>query len=104
MYLKEILAHKKEEVKKKKRSRPAGSLTRYQRTAGKRFSRAVTAPGISLVAEIKRASPSRGLFAPQLEAAKTAVLYERNGAAALSVLTDERSEERRVGKECRSRW
>ncbi len=90
MYLKEILAHKKEEVKKKKRSRPAGSLTRYQRTAGKRFSRAVTAPGISLVAEIKRASPSRGLFAPQLEAAKTAVLYERNGAAALSVLTDEK--------------
>ncbi len=43
---------------------------------------------IGLIAELKRASPSRGLLAPHLDLEEIARLYAANGAAAISVLTD----------------
>ncbi len=45
---------------------------------------------LRLVAELKRASPSKGLLAPHLDLAEVARIYTECGAAAISVLTDER--------------
>lgn len=44
----------------------------------------------SLIAELKRASPSKGLLAPRLDLFQVADIYTQNGASAISVLTDEK--------------
>jgi indole-3-glycerol phosphate synthase len=49
----------------------------------------LAAPGMSVIAEIKRASPSRGVFPIAIDAAVVAEEYIAGGAAAISVLTDE---------------
>jgi indole-3-glycerol phosphate synthase len=44
----------------------------------------------SLIAELKRASPSKGILAPSLDLFQVADIYTENGASAISVLTDEK--------------
>lgn len=46
-------------------------------------------PSPSLIAELKRGSPSKGLLAPHLDLVQVADIYMQNGASAISVLTDE---------------
>jgi indole-3-glycerol phosphate synthase len=52
------------------------------------FANALKGGNISLIAEVKRASPSKGLLCPNLAASSLARIYSQSGAAAISVLTE----------------
>lgn len=55
---------------------------------GRPFSEALIAPGVSLIAEMKRASPSRGPIRPDASVSDIVRAYEAAGAAACSILTE----------------
>jgi indole-3-glycerol phosphate synthase / phosphoribosylanthranilate isomerase len=55
-----------------------------------RFQEALAAPGLAAVAEVKRRSPSAGDLRPDADPAELASAFERSGAAAVSILVDER--------------
>jgi indole-3-glycerol phosphate synthase len=84
MILDEILVHKRQEVA----SRKASALP--SPPPARDFAAALRPPGVSIIAEIKRRSPSGGDLRPDLLPAQLARTYAEAGAAALSVLTDAR--------------
>jgi indole-3-glycerol phosphate synthase len=73
------------------RSMPASTLARAaadRQPRGDAFGASLTAPGIRIVAECKRRSPSRGVLRQHYDPAAIAHEYEAAGAAAISVLTE----------------
>ncbi|MFA5059866.1 MAG: indole-3-glycerol phosphate synthase TrpC [Candidatus Omnitrophota bacterium] len=55
------------------------------------FKKAISAPGqVNLIAEIKKASPSKGIIRPNFDCLQLAKVYVKNGAAALSILTEDK--------------
>lgn len=92
MILDEICAHKREEVEAAKQATPLGTLKKRigEVNAPRDFRVALRAAGISLIAEVKKASPSRGVLREDMDPLELAGLYERAGASAISVLTDEK--------------
>jgi len=88
--LDKIIAVKKEEVEKAKRIRPLEDLVRAVEglPPARDFKSRVTGSGCAIIAEIKRRSPSKGQIREKVDPAAIAAVYEQNGAAAVSVLTD----------------
>jgi indole-3-glycerol phosphate synthase len=91
--LQTIVAHKREEVAARKRVTPEQALLqRLTGAPGPRDFRAAlvssSRPSPTVIAEVKRRSPSKGALRLDLDPADLARIYEQNGAAAVSVLTD----------------
>ena len=90
--LAEIIEHKKTEIA----ALDLGALRRAAQDspAPRDFVAAIERRRISrspsLIAELKRASPSKGILAPHLDLFQVAEIYAQNGASAISVLTDEK--------------
>lgn len=96
----EIVAHKREEVATRRAARPVVDLSAapcLRDFLGALCTRTAAGPRqghspqpVRLIAEVKQASPSRGLLRPDFDPVALAETYTDNGAACLSVLTDER--------------
>ena len=88
--LNEIVENKKREVELLKRQRPLSYLRK--RIARQRpphdFARALAGNRVSIIAEVKKASPSKGDLNPDLDHVAMAMIYQQGGAAAISVLTE----------------
>ena len=85
-----IVADKKEELKQRKKAVPVSGLEASiaQRAGTLGFANALKEEGVSIIAEVKRASPSRGVLRHDFSPVALARTYADNGAAAISVLTE----------------
>jgi indole-3-glycerol phosphate synthase len=87
-----IVAEKRVDLARRQREEPFGTLRWKTRgmPPARPFAAALRKRTPGLIAEVKRASPSRGLLRAELDAAALARGYAEAGAAAISVLTEER--------------
>ncbi len=88
--LDKIVAHNKAELIKRKEKTPLSLLKERIAEQGRPrdFAAALKNEELSIIAEIKQASPSRGLLANELDPAGLAKRYQQGGASAISVLTE----------------
>ena len=96
MILNEIIANKKEELTRLKADFPEKGLVQGLKMRIKHlpptrdFIKAVSGNDIKIIAEVKKASPSKGIIKKDFNPVEIAKTYEMNGAAAISVLTEEK--------------
>jgi indole-3-glycerol phosphate synthase len=88
--IEQLIEGAREGVEARKRELPQAELEARLSGRGedRPFQEALVRPGLSLIAEFKRRSPSRGDIASDADILAQVAAYERGGAAALSVLTD----------------
>jgi indole-3-glycerol phosphate synthase len=88
-----IVAGKRRQLERRRLDEPLGILrTRLAQAAPptRSLAEALRGPSLSLIAEVKRASPSRGILRADLDAQALTRTYVSSGAAAISVLTEKR--------------
>ncbi len=85
--LQKICAHKRIEVDARKTARPIIELS--EAPPVRDFAGALQSEFVRLIAEVKQSSPSKGTFRDDFDPVGIATTYASNGAAAISVLTDE---------------
>jgi indole-3-glycerol phosphate synthase len=85
--LERIVAHKRHEVAARKAIRPTVALA--DAPPPRDFVGALRRSTVALIAEVKQASPSRGVMREAFDPVELSVCFAENGAACLSVLTDE---------------
>ena len=92
MILERIVADNRLELETKKRSLPLEELKRValEQPPPLDFASALCGDRIQLIAEVKKASPSRGIIRPDFDPVEIAQTYASNGASAISVLTEAR--------------
>lgn len=90
--LEEIIAGVREDLAARQAAVPLEEVRRLAERAPRALDAegALRRPGLSLIAEVKRASPSKGSLASIADPAALAAAYEAGGATAVSVLTEER--------------
>jgi len=86
--LQEIVAHKRQEVDQRKAERSAVSVDGAPPVRD--FAGALRGNTVRLIAEVKMASPSKGVMRADFDPVDLARTYAQSGAACISVLTDER--------------
>src|SRR6476469_11092553 len=89
--IEQLIAAAREGVEERRRQVPLSDLEAqlHGRGEDRPFNEALVRPGLSLIAEFKRRSPSAGEISATAIVPEQVGAYERGGAAALSVLTDE---------------
>ncbi len=87
--LEEILNHKRQEIAERERHTPLDDV-RWQAASASSPRAPLFDRPVSLIAEVKRRSPSQGDFVETLDPVEQAQAYEHGGASAISVLTDQR--------------
>ena len=92
MFLDKIVAEKLSELEQRQKTVPLSELKAAirEKPSPLDLAAALKGEGISLIAEVKRASPSKGVLNSELDPVKLARTYLQGGATAISVLTEER--------------
>lgn len=90
--LEQIVSSKREELQQAKRRVPLSQLQALiaEQTPTADFASALRGDRVRLIAEVKKASPSKGLLCPDFDPLSLARTYAENGAASISVLTESR--------------
>ncbi|MGI6082054.1 MAG: indole-3-glycerol phosphate synthase TrpC [Limnochordia bacterium] len=95
MFLERILKHKRQEIEERKRRIPPETLISNPESdtttvSGRTWFQQALHSGdpVALIAEVKKASPSKGVICEDFDPEEIAKKYEQAGAAAVSVLTD----------------
>ncbi len=91
MFLNRIVAQTQLDLQQRKQEKPLDeimALAHAQPKPRDLLTALKDGNGVRLIAEVKRASPSKGMLAPHIHPVELACTYERNGAAAISVLTE----------------
>lgn len=99
MILSRIIEEKRKVIDEAKKVKPLSDLMKEIKNLSVRssFKKNISRPHhINLIAEIKKASPSKGILRGDFNPVKIAITYQANGASAISVLTDERFFEGRL--------